>query len=117
MSRIAIAASLALMLGACSSADAPRLQTSAPAGPSVITGSGSGSAAPRAVIAGPPGCASPIADYQDIIDRDAETGYLNPGVYNRLTTDLEPVKRACAEGREAEAQKQLASVKARYGYR
>jgi hypothetical protein len=118
MSRIALAAGLTLLLGACSSSDAPRPQSSIPSGPSVITGSGSsGGIAPRAVVSGPPGCAGPISEYQDIIDRDAETGHLNPGVYNRVSTDLEPVKRACAEGREADARNQLASVKARYGYR
>jgi hypothetical protein len=75
----------------------------------------SGPSAP--VIAGPAGCAGPISDYQQIIDADAETGSLNPGVYNRVSTDLEGVKRACAEGKEAEARSQLATVKARYGYR
>jgi hypothetical protein len=90
-------------------------------GPSVISGSGgsgssfSGRAAP--VIAGPAGCAGPISEYIQIIDADAETGSLNPGVYNRVTTDLGPVKQACAAGREADARNQLAAVKARYGYR
>lgn len=125
MTRIAIAAGLALLLGACSSTDSPRPQTAAPSGPSVITGSGmtgsgmtgAGPAGPRAMVAGPQGCAAPISEYLELIDRDAETGHLNPGVYNRVTTDLEPVKRACAEGREADARNQLAGVKARYGYR
>jgi len=125
MTRIAIAAGLALLLGACSSTDLPRPQTAAPSGPSVITGSGmtgsgmtgAGPAGPRAMVAGPQGCAEPISEYLQLIDRDAETGHLNPGVYNRVTTDLEPVKRACAEGREADARNQLAGVKARYGYR
>lgn len=71
--------------------------------------------APR--VAGPPGCSGPISEYQQVIDADAETGSLNPGVYNRVTTDLEAVKRTCAAGREADARNQLASVKARYGYR
>ena len=87
---------------------------STPQGPSVISGSGS-STAPA--IAGPAGCARPISDYQQLIDSDAESGMLNPGVYNRVSVDLENVKRACAEGREKEALGQLASVKARYGYR
>ena len=90
-------------------------------GPSVISGSGGtgqGFAAPAApVVAGPPGCAGPISEYIKIIDADAETGSLNPGVYNRVTTELGPVKQACAAGREADARNQLAAVKARYGYR
>lgn len=115
-------AGLLLLLTACASdSDGSYRTTSTPSGPSVITGagtSGSGqmpSMAPQ--VAGPAGCARPISEYQEIIDRDAETGSLNPGVYNRVTTDLEGVKRSCAAGREAEARSQLASVKARYGYR
>jgi hypothetical protein len=91
-----------------------------PAGPSVISGPGSSGGGnfggpPR--VAGPAGCAGPIAEFQQLIDNDAETGYLNPGVYNRVTTDLGNVKQACAAGREAEARSQLAAVKGRYGYR
>lgn len=77
-----------------------------------------GASFPRPVlVAGPPGCAGPIVEYQKVIDNDAETGHLNPGVYNRISTDLEPVKEHCANAREAEARNQLAAVKRRYGYR
>lgn len=121
MLRILFAAGLPLLLAACASNDGGSYRTSStPGGPSVITGSGTqgGGQMPMApTVAGPAGCAGPISEYQEIIDRDAETGSLNPGVYNRVTTDLEGVKRACAAGREAEARGQLASVKARYGYR
>jgi hypothetical protein len=108
---------LPFLLAACTSSEriGPVASTT-PGGPSVI--SGGGSAAPAPVqVAGPPGCAGPISDYIQLIDADAESGHLNPGVYNRVTTDLGPVKQACAAGREAEARSQLASVKARYGYR
>lgn len=122
MIRFLFSACLFLLLTACASDSGGSYRTtSTPGGPSVITGSGTSgsgqmpSMAPQ--IAGPAGCAGPISEYQEIIDRDAETGSLNPGVYNRVTTDLEGVKRACAAGREAEARGQLASVKARYGYR
>jgi hypothetical protein len=116
MVHVVPAAALLLLLAACSSSDRLGPRSSMPAGPSVISGSGAtGSAAP--VVAGPPGCASPIAEYIQIIDADAESGHLNPGVYNRVTTDLGPVKQTCAAGREAEARSQLATVKARYGYR
>ena len=115
MFRLFLAAGLPFLLAACASGDTGGYRTNAaPGGPSVISGSGS---ADGAMIAGPAGCAGPISEYQQIIDRDAETGSLNPGVYNRVSTDLEPVKRTCAEGREADARNQLASVKARYGYR
>jgi hypothetical protein len=112
MFRIVPLAGFACLLAACASSDRPSPVSSTPAGPSVISGS---SAAP--VVAGPPGCAGPIAEYIQIIDADAESGALNPGVYNRVTTDLGAVKQTCAAGREAEARNQLAAVKARYGYR
>lgn len=116
MVRAFVALGVPLLLAACAGGDTPAPQASAPAGPSVISGSG-GSSFGSPMVAGPPGCAGPISEYQQIIDRDAETGSLNPGVFNRVSTDLEGVKRACAEGREAEARSQLAAVKSRYGYR
>jgi hypothetical protein len=117
-------AAIILLLAGCASSERMSPGASAPMGPSVISGQGSagqGFAAPGApaapVVAGPPGCAGPISEYIKIIDADAETGSLNPGVYNRVTTELGPVKQACAAGREADARNQLAAVKARYGYR
>ena len=119
MFRILFAAGFTLLLAACAG-DGGNYPNATPGGPSVISGSGSysGQPAPMApTVAGPTGCAGPISEYQQVIDADAETGSLNPGVYNRVTTDLEAVKRTCAQGREADARNQLASVKARYGYR
>jgi hypothetical protein len=121
MVQIFVTAIIVLTLAACASSERMSPTASAPMGPSVISGSGGtgqGFAAPAApVVAGPPGCAGPISEYIKIIDADAETGSLNPGVYNRVTTELGPVKQACAAGREADARNQLAAVKARYGYR
>jgi hypothetical protein len=120
MVRALFGIALALALTGCASNERTGPSMAAPAGPSVISGSGAPgvtSTAPAPVVAGPPGCAGPIAEYIQVIDADAESGHLNPGVYNRVTTDLGPVKQTCAAGREAEARSQLASVKARYGYR
>jgi hypothetical protein len=120
MHRTFAIAALSILLVACASGDGGSFRSSsaAPQGPSVISGSGgSGGGSFAATISGPPGCAGPISEYQQIIDRDVESGMLNPGVYNRVSTDLEPAKRACAEGKEKEAQGQLAAVKSRYGYR
>jgi hypothetical protein len=115
------AAAIVFALAACASSERMSPIASTPMGPSVISGpggTGSGYAGPAApVVAGPPGCAAPIAEFVKIIDADAETGSLNPGVYNRVTTELGSVKQACAAGREADARNQLAAVKARYGYR
>jgi hypothetical protein len=105
----------ALLAGCASDPIGGSAGTSAaiPGGPTVI----SGSDAPVTFVAGPPGCAGPISEYQRLIDRDAESGMLNPGVYNRVRTDLEPVKTMCAEGREKEAVDRLAAVRRQYGYR
>jgi hypothetical protein len=55
--------------------------------------------------------------FEAVIDSDAQTGNLNKSVYPRITGDLAPVKRTCAAGSDAEANRQLAGVKSRYGYR
>jgi hypothetical protein len=68
-------------------------------------------------IPGPSRCAAPISDFQSVIENDVTTGHLAKGVHGRITADLEPVKAACNAGREADATRQLAAVKARYGYR
>jgi hypothetical protein len=110
---------IAFFVSACASSDSPAQRSAMPGGPSVISGpsGGGGNFGGAPVVAGPAGCAGPIGEFQELIDRDAETGSLNPGVYNRVTTDLGNVKQACAAGREAEARSQLATVKGRYGYR
>src|SRR5688572_24865456 len=68
-------------------------------------------------IPGPSVCAGPVAEFQSVIDNDVATGNLAKGVHGRVTTDLAPIKAACGAGREADATRQLATVKARYGYR
>ena len=120
MNRTLLIVLASLSLGACASNDAGFQTAATPQGPSVISGSGGSAMAggtPAPIVAGPTGCAGPISEYQQLIDSDAETGMLNPGVYNRVSVDLENVKKSCAAGREKEALGQLASVKARYGYR
>lgn len=76
-----------------------------------------GPAAPLPAASGPAGCAGPIGDYQAVIANDVATGHLNKGVHARVAADLGPVRAACAAGREADANRALAGVKARYGYR
>jgi len=102
----------ALLAGCASSFDpwsgAPR-RVGPAGGPSVV------SAPP--MVAGPTGCSAPISEFLQVIDNDTQTGHLNPGVYNRISSDLGTVKTSCAEGREADARNQLAALKKRYGYR
>ncbi len=68
-------------------------------------------------IPGPSRCAGPIGDFQGVIENDVGSGNLNKSVHARITAELEPVKAACAAGREADATRQLAALKARHGYR
>lgn len=79
------------------------------AGPSVI------SAPP--VVSGPAACAGPISEYLSIINRDSETGSLSPSVFNRVSEDMDGVRKTCAANRDKEALAQLAGVKKKYGYR
>jgi hypothetical protein len=68
-------------------------------------------------IPGPSRCAGPIGDFQGVIENDINTGNVSKSVHARITAELEPVKAACAAGREADATRQLAALKARHGYR
>ena len=62
-------------------------------------------------------CNSAITEFEAIISSDAETGNLNKGVHRRIVAELAGVKASCAAGRDAEASRALAAVKARHGYR
>ena len=62
-------------------------------------------------------CATAIATFEAIITGDAETGNLNKGVHRRIVGELAGVKASCGAGRDAEASRALAGVKARHGYR
>ena len=62
-------------------------------------------------------CAAAIAQFEAIITSDAETGNLNKGVHRRIVAELAGVKASCGAGRDAEASRALAGVKARHGYR
>ena len=62
-------------------------------------------------------CGSSIAQFEAIINSDAETGNLNKGVHRRIVSELGSVKASCAAGRDAEASRALAALKSRHGYR
>ena len=68
-------------------------------------------------IPGPSRCAGPIGDFQGVIQNDVNTGNLNRRVHTRIAAELEPVKAACSAGRDTDATRQLAALKARHGYR
>jgi hypothetical protein len=62
-------------------------------------------------------CGSAIADFEKVINGDADTGNLNKGVHRRIVADLASVKTTCSAGRDVDASRALAAVKSRYGYR
>jgi hypothetical protein len=77
------------------------------AGAIVLSGCGAASAT----------CGSAIATFETIISSDAETGNLNKGVHRKIVGELAPVKTSCAAGRDADANRALAVIKSRHGYR
>jgi hypothetical protein len=68
-------------------------------------------------VAAAGGCAQAISAFEAIIDSDAQTGNLNKTVHRRVVADLAAPKSTCAAGRDADASRQLSTIKARYGYR
>ncbi|MBX6425420.1 MAG: hypothetical protein IRZ09_05790 [Variibacter sp.] len=68
-------------------------------------------------VGGPPACSERIAGFEAVIENDERTGNLNRSVYRQAVADLGEVKAACAAGRVGDANRRLAAVKTRYGYR
>ena len=66
---------------------------------------------------GPPECTRTINQFQNIIAADVGTGSLDRNVFPRIATDLGPVRAVCASGDAAGANRELAAVKKKYGYR
>ncbi|TDR85177.1 hypothetical protein [Enterovirga rhinocerotis] len=90
----ALSAPLFLALGACTQGSAP--QASLPA-------------------AGPD-CAALIADFQDLLRRDVDSGNLKRDVYGRATADTQQAEQACQAGRQVQARSILIATKRNYGY-
>ncbi|MDP4024747.1 hypothetical protein Q8W71_19135 [Methylobacterium sp. NEAU 140] len=102
-SRLCLALLAAAALGACQpKAAAPTVAAPPALPPALPTGSG---------------CGPEIARTQAIVDSDVATGNLNKPVGDRFGADLARAASACAAGRSAEAQAELAAAKVRYGYR
>ncbi len=62
-------------------------------------------------------CTGDIADFEKIITSDVQTGNLNKSVHQRLVAELSRAQAACIAGHDADAIRQLAAVKHRFGYR
>ena len=68
-------------------------------------------------VAAAAGCGSAITGFEAIINSDVETGNLGKGVHRRIITELGTVKASGAAGRDADANRGLAAIKSRHGYR
>jgi hypothetical protein len=62
-------------------------------------------------------CSDAITTFESIITSDVETGNLNKGVHRRIVAEIANAKANCAAGRDADASRALAGIKARHGYR
>ncbi len=98
----------ALLLAACT-------QTGSPPAPQASLGSTSLGAA--VAPSGAAGCAGEIGRFRAVIDDDRRTGNIAASVHGRLSGEVDRAAAACSAGRDAEAVRQLASAKGRYGYR
>ena len=106
MIRRTLPALAALLLAACT-------QTGSPPAPQASLGSAAVAPAP----AGGAGCAGEIGRFRAVIDDDRRTGNIAASVHGRLSGEVDRAASACSAGRDAEALRQLASAKGRYGYR
>jgi hypothetical protein len=66
---------------------------------------------------GPAECTRGINQFQQVIASDVGTGSLDRNVFPRVAADLGPVRAVCASGDAAGANRELAAVKRKYGYR
>lgn len=109
MKRSIFSLPLLLLCAACASSSPPPPQQQAaapePDAPSIQD------------AAGPAQCAQPINQFQRVISADVGTGSLDKTVFPRIASDLGPVRAVCASGDVAAANRELQSVKRKYGYR
>ena len=109
MKRFLFSLPLPALCAACASTSAPPPQTQPPAPEQQI--------ASLEPSSGPPECARGINQFQTVIASDVGTGSLDRNVFPRIATDLGPVRAVCASGDATAANRELAAVKKKYGYR
>lgn len=97
-----------LICAACASSSAPPPQQQAAPEPDVPS---------LEQATGPAQCTQPINQFQKVIAADVTTGSLDKNVFPRIASDLGPVRAVCASGDSAAANRELQSVKRKYGYR
>lgn len=109
MKRTLFSLPVLLLCTACASTSAPPPQQQAAAPDPQV--------ASLEPASGPAECARTINQFQSVIASDVGTGSLDRNVFPRVATDLGPVRAVCASGDAAGANRELAAVKKKYGYR
>jgi hypothetical protein len=109
MKRALLSLPVLLLCAACTSTSAPPPQQQAAAPDPQI--------ASLEPAAGPADCTRTINQFQQVIAADVSSGSLDRNVFPRVATDLGPVRAVCASGDAAGANRELAAVKKKYGYR
>jgi len=66
----------------------------------------------------PPGapCSQAIGAYQTVVQRDNDTGNVNPSVYHQIEDEISRAAAACSSGRDGESRALLSASKERHGY-
>lgn len=108
MKRATFSLPLLLLCAACTSTSAPAPQPAAAPDPQIAS---------LEPASGPAECTRGINQFQQVIAADVSTGSLDRNVFPRIATDLGPVRAVCASGDSASANRELAAVKKKYGYR
>lgn len=63
-----------------------------------------------------PGCQNQLAEFQELLQRDVQSGNLKRDVYSRVVQDVRQAESACAAGRTVQARSILIATKRNYGY-
>jgi hypothetical protein len=108
MKRIFFSLPILVLCAACTSTSTPAPQPVAAPDPQVPS---------LEAASGPAECTRSINQFQNVIAADVGTGSLDRNVFPRIASDLGPVRAVCASGDSAGANRELAAVKKKYGYR
>lgn len=71
---------------------------------------------PQGGLSAGPSCGPLIADFQEQLRQDAESGKLKRDVYGRAAADARQAGDACTAGRDVQARSILIATKRNYGY-
>lgn len=108
MKHIFFSLPILLLCAACTSTSAPHPQPVAAPDPQIPS---------LEAATGPAECSRNINQFQNVIAADVGSGSLDRNVFPRVATDLGPVRAVCASGDSSAANRELAAVKKKYGYR